>query len=96
LSAHLLIAVFDAVEIVTSDMARSLEYYRQRGLDVPNISGEGHVYIDIAVGIRLMTDSEAAVRKLRPGCLVSPFHQTLFDWRSKDGITRARPNSRGR
>jgi uncharacterized glyoxalase superfamily protein PhnB len=58
--------VLNAVGIVTSEMARSLEFYRQLGLDVPDTPEEGHVNIDIADGIRLMIDSEAEVRKFRP------------------------------
>ena len=58
--------VLNAVGIVTSEMARSLEFYRHLGLDVPDTPGEGHVNIDIADGIRLMIDSEAEIRKFRP------------------------------
>jgi uncharacterized glyoxalase superfamily protein PhnB len=58
--------VLNAVGIVTSEMARSLEFYRHLGLDVPDTPEEGHVNIDIADGIRLMLDSEAEVRKFRP------------------------------
>lgn len=59
--------VFNAVGIVTSDMARSLEFYRRLGLDVPDTPEDGHVNIDIAGGIRLMFDTEAEMRKFRPG-----------------------------
>ena len=58
--------VLNAVGIVTSDMARSLEFYRQLGLQVPDTPDEGHVNVDIADGIRLMMDSEAELRKFRP------------------------------
>jgi uncharacterized glyoxalase superfamily protein PhnB len=58
--------VLNAVGIVTSEMARSLEFYRHLGLDVPDTPKEGHVNIDIADGIRLMIDSEAEIRKFRP------------------------------
>jgi uncharacterized glyoxalase superfamily protein PhnB len=58
--------VLNAVGIVTSEMARSLEFYRHLGLDVPDTPEEGHVNIDIADGIRLMIDSEAEIRKFRP------------------------------
>jgi hypothetical protein len=59
--------VLNAVGIVSSDMARTLAFYRQLGLDVPDTPEEGHVNIDIADGIRLMIDSEAEIRKFRPG-----------------------------
>jgi len=68
-----MIPVLNAVGIVTSDMARSLEFYRQLGLDVPDTPEQGHVNIDIAGDMRLMIDSEAEVRKFRP------------DWNRKTG-----------
>jgi uncharacterized glyoxalase superfamily protein PhnB len=58
--------VLNAVGIVASDMAQSLEFYRQLGLEVPDTPDQGHVNIDIADGIRLMIDSEAELRKFRP------------------------------
>jgi uncharacterized glyoxalase superfamily protein PhnB len=61
-----MIPVLNAVGIVTSEMARSLEFYRQLGLEVPDTLEEGHVNIDLADGMRLMIDSEAEVRKFRP------------------------------
>jgi uncharacterized glyoxalase superfamily protein PhnB len=58
--------VLNAVGIVASEMARSLEFYRRLGLDVPDTPEDAHVNIDIADGIRVMLDSEAEVRKFRP------------------------------
>jgi len=58
--------VLNAVGIVTADMARSLEFYRQLGLEVPDTPDEGHVNVEIAGGARLMFDSEAELRKFRP------------------------------
>lgn len=58
--------LLNAVGIVSSDMARSLDFYRRLGLEVPDTPDEGHVNIDIAGGIRLMLDSEAELRKFRP------------------------------
>jgi catechol 2,3-dioxygenase-like lactoylglutathione lyase family enzyme len=58
--------VLNAVGIVTSDMARSLEFYRQLGLEVPDTPDEGHVNIDIADGMRIMLDSETEIRRFRP------------------------------
>jgi uncharacterized glyoxalase superfamily protein PhnB len=55
-----------AVGIVTSDMGRTLDFYRRLGLDVPDTPDEGHVNIDIADGMRLMIDTEAEMRKFRP------------------------------
>jgi uncharacterized glyoxalase superfamily protein PhnB len=57
--------VLNAVGIVTADMARSLEFYRLLGLDVPDTPEAGHVNIDVAPGMRVMIDSETEVRKFR-------------------------------
>ena len=56
----------NALGIVASDMARSLDFYRQLGLDVPNTPEEGHVTISLSNGLRLMLDSEDEIRKFRP------------------------------
>jgi uncharacterized glyoxalase superfamily protein PhnB len=58
--------LLDAVGIVSSDMGRSLQFYRQLGLDVPDTPDEGHVNIEIAGGLRVMIDSEDEIRKFRP------------------------------
>jgi uncharacterized glyoxalase superfamily protein PhnB len=56
--------VLNAVGIITSDIARSLRFYRLLGLDVPD-SPEGHIDIQLANGFRLMLDSEQEVRQFR-------------------------------
>jgi uncharacterized glyoxalase superfamily protein PhnB len=56
----------NALGIVASDMARSLDFYRQLGLDVPDTPDEGHVNISLPNGFRLMIDSEEEIRKFRP------------------------------
>ena len=56
----------NALGIVASDMARSLDFYRQLGLDVPDTPDEGHVNISLPNGFRLMIDSEEELRKFRP------------------------------
>jgi catechol 2,3-dioxygenase-like lactoylglutathione lyase family enzyme len=58
--------LLNAVGIVTSDMARSLDFYRRLGLEVPDTPGEGHVNVDVPGGVRLMLDSEDELRKFRP------------------------------
>jgi uncharacterized glyoxalase superfamily protein PhnB len=58
--------VLNAVGIVASDMARSLDFYRRLGFDVPDTPDEGHVDIPVANGLRLMLDSEEEIRKFRP------------------------------
>src|SRR5215207_2708800 len=47
-------------------MARSLDFYRRLGLDVPQTPDEGHVDIALANGARLMLDSAAEMRKFMP------------------------------
>ena len=58
--------VLNAVGIVTTEMARSLEFYRLVGLDVPDTPDSGHVNIEMGNGIRLMFDAEAEIRQFRP------------------------------
>jgi catechol 2,3-dioxygenase-like lactoylglutathione lyase family enzyme len=56
----------NAIGIVTSDMARSIRFYRLLGLDVPETPGEGHVDTFLPNGMRFMLDAEEVVRSFRP------------------------------
>jgi len=56
----------NAIGIVTSDMARSIAFYRLLGLDVPETPGEGHVDVFLPNGVRFMLDTEDVVRSFRP------------------------------
>jgi catechol 2,3-dioxygenase-like lactoylglutathione lyase family enzyme len=56
----------NAIGIVSSDMARSIRFYRLLGLDVPETPGEGHVDASLPNGLRLMLDSEEVVLSFRP------------------------------
>ena len=56
----------NAAGIVSSDMARSIGFYRALGLDVPETPGEGHLEATSANGFRLMLDSEEVVKSFRP------------------------------
>jgi catechol 2,3-dioxygenase-like lactoylglutathione lyase family enzyme len=56
----------NAVGIVTSDMARSIAFYRLLGLDVPETPDEGHVDTFLPNGVRFMLDSEETVRSFQP------------------------------
>ena len=56
----------NAIGIVTSDMARSIRFYRLLGLDVPETPDEGHVDTFLPNGVRFMLDSEDTVRSFRP------------------------------
>jgi len=53
----------NAIGIVTSDMARSITFYRLVGLDVPETPEEGHVDTFLPNGVRFMLDT---VRSFRP------------------------------
>jgi catechol 2,3-dioxygenase-like lactoylglutathione lyase family enzyme len=56
----------NALGIVTSDMGRSIRFYRLLGLDVPETPDEGHVDVFLPNGVRFMLDSEYVVRSFRP------------------------------
>lgn len=56
----------NAIGIVTSDMGRSIRFYRLLGLDVPDTPDEGHVDAFLPNGVRFMLDSEDVVRSFRP------------------------------
>jgi uncharacterized glyoxalase superfamily protein PhnB len=56
----------NATGIVTSDMARSLAFYRLLGLDLPEEPDEGHVEASMPSGFRLMFDSEEVIKSFRP------------------------------
>ena len=56
----------NALGIVTSDMARSIAFYRLLGLDVPETPDEDHVDTFLPNGVRFMLDSEETVRSFKP------------------------------
>jgi len=56
----------NAIGIVTSGMARSIQFYRLLGLDVPETPDEGHVDTFLPNGVRFMLDTEETVRSFRP------------------------------
>ena len=56
----------NAIGIVTSDMARSIAFYRLLGVDVPETPGEGHIDTFLPNGVRFMLDTEEVVRSFRP------------------------------
>lgn len=64
--------LLNAIRIVASDMARSLDFYRRLGLNVPETPPEGHVDITLPNGSRLMLDSEAEMRKFLPAWVRQP------------------------
>ncbi|PVZ13173.1 VOC family protein [Actinomycetospora cinnamomea] len=55
------------VELVVSDMAASLAFYRRLGLDAPpGADQQPHVEIDLGGGMRLALDTEDTVRSFDP------------------------------
>jgi uncharacterized glyoxalase superfamily protein PhnB len=59
-------AQLNAVGIVTSDMARSIRFYRLLGVDLPEKPDESHLDAFLPNGVRFMLDSEEGVRSFRP------------------------------
>lgn len=52
----------DMIGIVVSDMARSLAFYRELGLDIPpSADTEGHVEVTLPGGMRLGWDTEEVI-----------------------------------
>ena len=55
------------VELVVSDMAATLAFYRQLGLDIPaDADGDPHLDIELSGGLRLAFDTEATIRSFDP------------------------------
>jgi uncharacterized glyoxalase superfamily protein PhnB len=56
----------NAIGIVTSEMARSIRFYRLIGLEVPETPDQGHVDTFLSNGVRFMLDSEAVIAGFHP------------------------------
>jgi len=56
----------NAIGIVTSDMARTIRFYRLLGVDVPETPEEGHVDTFLPNGARFMLDTEDVMKSFRP------------------------------
>jgi catechol 2,3-dioxygenase-like lactoylglutathione lyase family enzyme len=56
------------IELVVSDMAATLAFYRRLGLDIPTTAdAEPHVDVEVAGGMRLAWDTEDTIRSFDPG-----------------------------
>lgn len=56
------------VELVVTDMAATLAFYRQLGMDIPaDADAQPHVDVELAAGMRLAFDTEDTVRSFDPG-----------------------------
>ncbi|MBB5786464.1 VOC family protein [Jiangella mangrovi] len=59
---------FAAIGFPVADMARSLEFYRALGLDVPDGAEDApHVEIELAPGVKLLLDTHATIASFDPG-----------------------------
>ncbi len=56
------------IELVVSDMAATLAFYRRLGLSIPEgADDEPHVDVELVGGIRLAWDTEETIRSFDPG-----------------------------
>jgi catechol 2,3-dioxygenase-like lactoylglutathione lyase family enzyme len=55
---------FDAIGIVSSDLARSIAFYRLLGIEFPQ--DEGHIEATLPNGTRLMLDGEDVIKSFNP------------------------------
>ncbi|CAN5468865.1 VOC family protein [soil metagenome] len=53
--------IFDAIGIISSDLAESIRFYRLLGVPFPEDPDSDHVEASLPGGMRLMLDSEALV-----------------------------------
>jgi catechol 2,3-dioxygenase-like lactoylglutathione lyase family enzyme len=59
---------FDVIGLVVADMARSLVFYRQLGLDVPaDADSQPHVEAALPGGLRLTWDTIETIKSFDPG-----------------------------
>ena len=55
------------IELVVSDMAATLSFYRMLGLDIPaDADGQPHVDADLGGGLRVAFDTEDTIRSFDP------------------------------
>jgi catechol 2,3-dioxygenase-like lactoylglutathione lyase family enzyme len=67
-------AQFDVIGIIVEDMSRSLAFYRELGLEVPDDAGDRpHVEAALAGGMRIAWDTQETIRSFDP------------DWRPASG-----------
>jgi uncharacterized glyoxalase superfamily protein PhnB len=58
----------NAIGIVVSDMAASLAFYRQLGLDIPaSADADAHAEVTLDGGMRLMFDTAETIKSFMPG-----------------------------
>jgi uncharacterized glyoxalase superfamily protein PhnB len=58
-------AAFEAIGVAASDLARSIAFYSELGLEFPE-GAEGHVEAQLPGGLRFMLDTEETIRSFDP------------------------------
>ena len=58
--------LLDAIGFVVTDMSRTLAFYRELGVPVPDDADEGHVEATLPSGMRLMWDTVDVVASFDP------------------------------
>lgn len=62
-----MVAQLDALGIIVDDMARSLAFYRELGIDLPpEADAEPHTEAALAGGLRLLFDTADTIRSFDP------------------------------
>lgn len=57
-----------AIGLVSTDLTRTLSFYRALGLDIPlDADNEPHVEVTLPGGFRIMFDPESTIRSFDPG-----------------------------
>jgi uncharacterized glyoxalase superfamily protein PhnB len=60
-------ARFEALGVVVSDLRRAVRFYRELGLEFPEVTEDNHGHIEAEVaGVRFMLDTEETVRSFDP------------------------------
>jgi uncharacterized glyoxalase superfamily protein PhnB len=60
-------ARFDFIGLIAADMARTLEFYRRLGMDIPaDADDQPHVEITLPGGMRMAWDSVETIRSFDP------------------------------
>lgn len=81
---------FNAIGIVVTDMARSLDFYRRLGLAIPEMEdAEGHVDWEGPGGVRIMFDAVSVVHSFDPDWqppVGGPAMSLAFDCGSPDEV----------
>ncbi len=68
----------DAVGLIVRDLARSIRFYRELGIDFPRgaeQSEHGHAEADLGGGFRLLLDTEDGIRSFDPGWVAADHGQ---------------------